>query len=266
MAKPEQLLIIEPENELKFRGPFNVSVMSYMRLTNPSDKKILFKIKTTAPKKYCVRPNSGALDPKHTIEVAIALQPFVFDSNEKNKHKFMVQSFVAPEGDFDAERLWREVVPDQLMDSKLKCVFELPVDNNTVIDLSSSSINQTGGTTETAAVKQEISQVNAADKLFTGKKATDIPSDTIAEIQKLREEESQLRMENIELKEQIMKLKFQTSNVGHSPSSSTSTVGSTMVQNPYAPQPVANQQLSPLHIAAAIAIAILGLLLGKFLL
>ena len=51
-------------------GPFNVSVMSYMRLTNPSDKKILFKIKTTAPKKYCVRPNSGALDPKHTIEVA----------------------------------------------------------------------------------------------------------------------------------------------------------------------------------------------------
>lgn len=56
----------------------------------------------------------------------------------------MVQSFVAPEGDFDAERLWREVVPDQLMDSKLKCVFELPVDNNTVIDLSSSSINQTG--------------------------------------------------------------------------------------------------------------------------
>lgn len=51
-------------------GPFNVSVMSYMRLTNPTDKKILFKIKTTAPKKYCVRPNSGALDPKHTIEVA----------------------------------------------------------------------------------------------------------------------------------------------------------------------------------------------------
>lgn len=56
----------------------------------------------------------------------------------------MVQSLVAPEGDFDADRLWKEVTPEQLMDSKLKCVFEVPVDNNTVIDLSSSNINQTG--------------------------------------------------------------------------------------------------------------------------
>lgn len=56
----------------------------------------------------------------------------------------MVQSLVAPEGDFDVDRLWREITPDQLMDSKLKCVFEVPVDNNTVIDLSSSNINQTG--------------------------------------------------------------------------------------------------------------------------
>ena len=51
-------------------GPFNTSVLTYMRLTNPTDKKILFKIKTTAPKKYCVRPNSGVLEPKNMIEVA----------------------------------------------------------------------------------------------------------------------------------------------------------------------------------------------------
>ncbi|XP_063705850.1 vesicle-associated membrane protein-associated protein B isoform X2 [Culicoides brevitarsis] len=263
MAKPEQLLQIEPETELKFRGPFNVSVMSYMRLTNPTDKKILFKIKTTAPKKYCVRPNSGALDPKHTIEVAIALQPFVFDPNEKNKHKFMVQSLVAPEGDFDADRLWKEVTPEQLMDSKLKCVFEVPVDNNTVIDLSSSNINQTGGKTEAPVVKQETAQLNATeDKTFAKSTSGDIHADyarTVAEIQKLREEESQLRMENIELKEQILKLKLQ-SNTGSSGSHHQPAP-----QNPYAPQHIAaNQQLSPMYIAAAIAIAILGLLLGKF--
>lgn len=35
----------------------------------------------------------------------VCLQPFVFDPNEKNKHKFMVQSLVAPDGEINAEQL-----------------------------------------------------------------------------------------------------------------------------------------------------------------
>lgn len=30
----------------------------------------MFKIKTTAPKKYCVRPNSGILEPNKNTEIA----------------------------------------------------------------------------------------------------------------------------------------------------------------------------------------------------
>jgi len=83
MEKKEQLLVISPQNELKFCGPFNQSITSYMNLRNPTDKTILFKIKTTAPKKYCVRPNCGTLQPKEMMEIAICLQPFNFDPNEK---------------------------------------------------------------------------------------------------------------------------------------------------------------------------------------
>lgn len=36
---------------------------------------------------------------------AVCLQPFDFDPNEKNRHKFMVQSLVAPDGEFNAEQL-----------------------------------------------------------------------------------------------------------------------------------------------------------------
>lgn len=50
-------------------GPFNQAITSHMLLKNPTDKPILFKIKTTAPKRYCVRPNSGLLDPNNLIEV-----------------------------------------------------------------------------------------------------------------------------------------------------------------------------------------------------
>lgn len=102
-----------------------------MKLTNPSERRVLFKIKTTAPKKYCVRPNSGILEPKNSLEIAICLQPFIFDPAEKNKHKFMVQTVFAPEGDVNLDALWKEISPEMLMDSKLKCVFELPDDGVT---------------------------------------------------------------------------------------------------------------------------------------
>lgn len=104
-----------------------------MLLKNPTDQPILFKIKTTAPKRYCVRPNSGLLEPHNSLEVgskwfiavhwwwfhwpwgtfswhnaiviSVCLQPFEFDPNEKHRHKFMVQSVVAPDGDYSVEAL-----------------------------------------------------------------------------------------------------------------------------------------------------------------
>ena len=67
MSKKDQVLIIEPPIELTFTGmkqtvyksevsilssgPFTQAVSSYMKLKNPSDRKVCFKIKTTAPKR-----------------------------------------------------------------------------------------------------------------------------------------------------------------------------------------------------------------------
>ena len=49
-----------------FIGPFNDVITANLVLSNPSNKTVLFKVKTTAPKQYCVRPNSGVLEPgKH---------------------------------------------------------------------------------------------------------------------------------------------------------------------------------------------------------
>ena len=62
-------------------------------------------MKTTAPRRYCVRPNSGIVDPNGSVSVAVMLQPFDYDPNEKNKHKFMVQTLFAPEGSFNLDSL-----------------------------------------------------------------------------------------------------------------------------------------------------------------
>lgn len=44
----------------------------------------------------------------------------------------MVQTVFAPDGDYQFEQLWKDINPEQLMDSKLKCVFELPPELNEV--------------------------------------------------------------------------------------------------------------------------------------
>lgn len=51
-------------------GPFTEPVQTVMILRNPSEKKVAFKIKTTAPKRYCVRPNCGDLGPKEIAEIS----------------------------------------------------------------------------------------------------------------------------------------------------------------------------------------------------
>jgi Tfp pilus assembly protein PilV len=77
----------------------------------------------------------------------------VFDPNEKNKHKFMVQSMIRPDSDLSVDQLWKEVSADQLMDSKLRCVFELPVDNS-----QQSATVQSVSATTTTAISQATSE------------------------------------------------------------------------------------------------------------
>ena len=84
-------LLLDPSNELRFKGPFDDYVTVSLSIRNPTKSRIAFKIKTTAPKRYCVKPNSGVLDPEQSMKVNVLLQPFNYDPNEKNKHKFMVQ-------------------------------------------------------------------------------------------------------------------------------------------------------------------------------
>ncbi|XP_054316234.1 vesicle-associated membrane protein-associated protein A isoform X1 [Pongo pygmaeus] len=155
MAKHEQILVLDPPTDLKFKGPFTDVVTTNLKLRNPSDRKVCFKVKTTAPRRYCVRPNSGIIDPGSTVTVSVMLQPFDYDPNEKSKHKFMVQTIFAPPNTSDMEAVWKEAKPDELMDSKLRCVFEMPNENdklgitppgNAPTVASVSSINNTVAT------------------------------------------------------------------------------------------------------------------------
>ncbi|XP_026527714.1 vesicle-associated membrane protein-associated protein A isoform X1 [Notechis scutatus] len=139
LAKHEQILVLDPPTDLKFKGPFTDVVITNLKLRNPSERKVCFKVKTTAPRRYCVRPNSGIIDPGTSVTVSVMLQPFDYDPNEKSKHKFMVQTIFAPTNITDMEAVWKDAKSEELMDSKLRCVFEMPNENDKLV-LSSRSV------------------------------------------------------------------------------------------------------------------------------
>lgn len=123
--KPQQVLELDPSTDLEFKGPFSDVVTSHLHLRNPTNDIVIFKVKTTAPRQYCVRPNSGVLNPQEDATISVMLQPFDPNSADKNKHKFMVQTMFAPP-DFQQEQLdivWKSAPKSKLMDSKLRCVF-----------------------------------------------------------------------------------------------------------------------------------------------
>jgi hypothetical protein len=134
MPEP-QVLKIEPEQELKFKGPFSTATTSLLKLSNPTDRRICFKIKTTAPKRYCVRPNAGILDPGVSISIAVVFQPCELEPTA-NKHKFMVQALYIPDGEINLEDIWKNVDQTKLMDTKLRCTFEMPSDVSNLNDLN----------------------------------------------------------------------------------------------------------------------------------
>ncbi|XP_041102110.1 vesicle-associated membrane protein-associated protein A-like [Polyodon spathula] len=245
MSKLEQILILEPPIDLKFKGPFTDVVTTNLKLKNPSDRKVCFKVKTTAPRRYCVRPNSGMIEPGSYITVSVMLQPFDYDPNEKSKHKFMVQTIFAPSHVTDMEAVWKDAKPDDLMDSKLRCIFELPSENDKVNDIESSK-----ATPVLNASKQDGSSLP---------KPTSMSLDD-TEMRKLMEECKRLQSDVMKLSDENRQLKDEGLRMRKVPRSDNmlTNTGGLMGRD--------NSSSSLPSLLVVLAAIFIGFFLGKFIL
>jgi vesicle-associated membrane protein-associated protein A len=115
-----------PNGDLVFKGPFNVVSTTTLKLSNSGNERLAYKIKTTAPKRYCVKPNSGFLESHSTANIQVMLQPQTAgQQDDRTKHKFMVQWAAVPNSyTDDVENFWKQdSTKYNVHDSKLKCVF-----------------------------------------------------------------------------------------------------------------------------------------------
>lgn len=115
-----------PNGDLVFKGPFGVVSTTGLKLANSGNERLAYKIKTTAPKRYCVKPNSGFLDAHATANIQVMLQPQVAGQpDDRSKHKFMVQWVAVPSSySDDVDNFWKQDLKTlNVQDAKLKCVF-----------------------------------------------------------------------------------------------------------------------------------------------
>ncbi|KAA0049436.1 vesicle-associated protein 2-2-like isoform X1 [Cucumis melo var. makuwa] len=93
-----ELFEIQPA-ELKFTFELKKQSSCLIHLINKSEQHIAFKVKTTSPKKYCVRPNTGIIKPKDTCDFTVTmLAQRTAPPDMQCKDKFLVQGTVISPG------------------------------------------------------------------------------------------------------------------------------------------------------------------------
>jgi hypothetical protein len=124
-----ELLSIQPE-ELQFPFELKKQISCAMQLTNKTNNYVAFKVKTTNPKKYCVRPNTGIVLPNSTCDVVVTMQAQKEAPPDMQcKDKFLLQSAVASPGattkDITTEMFNKES-GNQIEECKLKVTYVSP--------------------------------------------------------------------------------------------------------------------------------------------
>ncbi|XVF52537.1 hypothetical protein PTKIN_Ptkin05aG0026400 [Pterospermum kingtungense] len=91
-----QLISVHP-SDLKFI--FELEKLSFcdLRVVNNTEHHVAFKVKTTSPKKYFVRPNTGVVQPWDSCVIRVTLQAQrEYPPDMQCKDKFLLQSTIVP--------------------------------------------------------------------------------------------------------------------------------------------------------------------------
>ncbi|KAG4987631.1 hypothetical protein JHK82_029993 [Glycine max] len=97
-----QLISVSPD-ELRFHFELEKQTFCDLKVLNNSENYVAFKVKTTSPKKYFVRPNTAVVQPWDSCIIRVTLQAQrEYPPDMQCKDKFLLQSTtVNPNTDVD---------------------------------------------------------------------------------------------------------------------------------------------------------------------
>eukprot|EP00761_Pharyngomonas_kirbyi_P012031 gb/GECH01012058.1/.p1 GENE.gb/GECH01012058.1/~~gb/GECH01012058.1/.p1 ORF type:complete len:374 (+),score=112.07 gb/GECH01012058.1/:1-1122(+) len=97
-------------SSLYFPEPHDRNITDQLVLSNISDATVAFKIKTTQPKRYTVKPRAGFIDRGDTQDIKISMHPLA--EGEKIGHdKFLVETAIVSEREQNESKdvLWKQL-------------------------------------------------------------------------------------------------------------------------------------------------------------
>ncbi|PHT35938.1 Vesicle-associated protein 1-4 [Capsicum baccatum] len=202
MSTGGELLQIEPV-ELQFPFELKKQISCSMQLTNKSDDYVAFKVKTTNPKKYCVRPNTGIVMPHSASDVTVTMQAQKEAPPDMQcKDKFLLQSVVTSPGatvkDITPEMFYKES-GNYVEDCKLKVVYVPPQLPSPVREGSEEGSSPRASVSENGVGK--TSEFNNISRAYNEQQ--DSSSETKALISKLTAEKVSVMQQNSKLQQEL---------------------------------------------------------------
>ncbi|KAI9091901.1 PapD-like protein [Phlyctochytrium arcticum] len=280
----DDYLQLTPSKELAFHRPFTAVVKQTLNIrNNNSDSPICFKVKTTAPKQYCVRPNSSVVAPNAEAEVQVLLQSMKDDPPEGFicKDKFLIQSIKVPsdvlklEGDELQNRLqtlWTQAeqlkktspaaAAEVLLERKLKCVFLPPIAESGAAPQSNGQAArvQQSEVTRQPSLRSEFSDANTSPRSSVIAAESSLNAAVDKQLREARQKINTLQSACDGYKAEIERLNLLRQRRGADSKDTVSSSSSGSSATVMTPAPLTGLSL---QVVAAVALA--AFLLGAFL-
>lgn len=127
MKQNPYFLDISPSDIVLFDDVPRKTSVCYVTFKNVTSRRVAFKIRTTSPKSYNVKPNNGVIMPNEEKKIEFFMQPVEeVPSSKKQQDKFMIMAIDINQ-DFDVSRLaevWKDLPENQVQQVKLVAGFK----------------------------------------------------------------------------------------------------------------------------------------------
>ncbi|MEE6468349.1 hypothetical protein FKM82_008265 [Ascaphus truei] len=116
------LLHISPSEELHFGSRESGERKCLIVLSNVTKHTVAFRVRTTAPDKYRVKPSNSICEPGTTMDIVVSLHA-AFVASLQDRFLVMAAEMEQPSGTTtqDLTQFWKEVPRNKVMEHRLRC-------------------------------------------------------------------------------------------------------------------------------------------------
>ncbi|XP_035378935.1 motile sperm domain-containing protein 2-like [Electrophorus electricus] len=154
------LLHVSPSEELSF-GSRDTERKCLVILHNVTKNHVAFKVRTTAPEKYRVKPSSSSCETGANVDIVVSLHGG-YQASPQDRFLVMAAEMEAnvSAGSLDLAQFWKEVPKAKIMEHRLRChILESP--KSILSNLSDTSLGTP--TTDTQDLHMTLMRVMASN-------------------------------------------------------------------------------------------------------